>query len=90
MKGSRGRSETQSNLDPPVHPELGNEQVGEEEGTVNELERMAEEQNHRIDKHLFKNHTQQLVSLVKTNPEPHPVLGNKRGPNVVFMTYHKR
>jgi hypothetical protein len=38
--------------------------------------------NHHINKHLRKNHTHQLVSLVKANPEPHPVLGNegtKRG-----------
>jgi hypothetical protein len=40
--------------------------------------------NHRIDKHLYKNHTHQLVSLVKANPETHPVLG--RGVNVIFMT----
>jgi hypothetical protein len=38
--------------------------------------------NHRIDKHLCKNHTHQLVSLVKENPEPHPVLGNKRASNL--------
>ena len=45
--------------------------------------------NHCIDKHLCKNHTHQLVSLVKANPE-HPVLKSKRGPNVFFMSYHKR
>ena len=72
--------------DPPVHSELENEQVGEEEGTVNEPERMPEEQQppHRQTP-LQKSHTHQLVSLVKANPEPHPVLGNKRGANVVFM-----
>jgi hypothetical protein len=42
--------------------------------------------NHRIDKHLYKNHTHQLGSLVKANPEPHPVLGNKMGANVIIMT----
>jgi hypothetical protein len=77
--------------DTPVHAEFENEPVGEEEGNVDETEKMPKEQQppHR-QKPLQKSHTHQLVSLVKAIPEPRPVLGNKRGPNVVFVTYQKR
>jgi hypothetical protein len=77
--------------DMPVHTKLENEQVGEEVGTVDEPEKMPEDQRPTsINKHLSKNHTHQLVSLVKTISEPCSVLRNKRGPNIVFMTYQNR
>jgi hypothetical protein len=43
---------------------------------------MPEEQQPLHRQYLCKNHTHQLVSLVKANPEPHPVLGNKRASNL--------
>jgi hypothetical protein len=73
--------------DLPVHPELKNEEVGEEEGTVNEPERMPEEQQppHRQTP-LQKSHTP-ITQPGQGKPRTSSTAGKQ---NVVFITYHKR